>query len=386
VAHRLIHPCAREILKRVQKSCQDADRTGDPFDKFFSVGLAGEIADRVLSAHLPPELQTTAIEPQAQPLAVEELPTEYEQPTLYRYLRELGDVVESIHARLGWANYTPPLLGTTWSGRYQALVLRSKQCTQQVIILERGLFHFLSSFLKLYLTVLPNRVAEDTVEYLLDRESVSAAITKKSAILGGLLSDLIRSYVIDGRVESFSLPPIAPHHAPLMETYLRATEILFVAHEYGHLQAGHYASAPPLKTRFSALGYDEYVIAQAEELEADRFALQTLVFDLRQRSVTVHSAVAAAVFFSYVPELVDEAVMLLATGGVTRRNYSKYPDAKTRMQYAIDTIVRATDMPHSEAVEHCVAHMNGIGQAFIAARGWLAAMHRHGLRPRREFE
>jgi hypothetical protein len=142
----------------------------------------------------------------------------------------------------------PPLLATTMGGSVNGWAVDPGAAGHTLILIPVGLCMFCNLAAKAIARVAPRTdVAPGRFSFDLDPEVLRRSLdADREPSLR--FAELVRAYLLQGRPDAARRSLPSAGHAPLHNTLLRAMEMFLVAHEYGHVSAGHLdlpADPPP---------------------------------------------------------------------------------------------------------------------------------------------
>ena len=155
-------------------------------------------------------------------------------------------------------------------------------------------------------------------------------------------------------------------------------ELFILAHEYGHITAGHIGASPPSGGREAVLRF-----AWDQELEADRVGLYLSMHALRHDGVDVaHAAVGPVVTF-LCHQLIDRTLGILAFNRVMEGVGSgSHPPATLRRQHVHEVLASFAPPDTLSSQAQYIASVDGaIGAMWKVVEPRLRAARAAGCAP-----
>ena len=315
--------------------------------------------------------------------AMTALPTDLEDPIVYLALARLAELIEDCHRRCDAVNYTQPLLGTTFSGQMQATVMVSSRSEQPIIVFERELLPFVNHFVTLFVRALPSESDGATTEYSFDFSKITDSIEQRREFASSWLEGLLYAYLVEGSVGASGLPPSRDGHDALANELTETVAMLFLAHEYGHLQGRHFSNER------EGAHEDELETAQIEELQADCLGAITTAECCAALGRSLPLVAAAIAIYATLPHVVARAIHVVHWGDPSTfpPTNPRYPDWRVRGLGAIDA---ASQIPAAEGMRDVMcAAFDGTATAVLkmmeATLPNLVDLHRQGIKLRSRF-
>lgn len=165
--------------------------------------------------------------------------TALDAPWVLEFVQEKLDALAASAESLGARPLArPPLIGTTMGGAVNGWAVDPGAATHTLILIPVGLCMFCNLAAKAIARVPPRNDGPDHIGFDLRPDSLRASLAadREPALR---FAEMVRAYLLEGRPDAARRWLPAASHAPLHETLLRSMEMFLVAHEYGHVQAGH---------------------------------------------------------------------------------------------------------------------------------------------------
>ncbi|MFJ5283031.1 SEC-C metal-binding domain-containing protein [Pseudomonas sp. NPDC088429] len=194
------------------------------------------------------------------------LPTRYDAPTSFHLLDSLVTTLRTTLERLDIETENFPLHATVPTGMINAMVVDLPCSSKSFLLFDSQLFTFCNLIAKIYAQCLFPVAGT----YVVSTDTIKQTIANDPAIvirLTGLLDALVRN----GKPGTSKPFPVDPRSVRLAHDLCRGMELFIVAHEFGHVYAGH------LDTANSKLHMSEVLTeissSHRKEYEADYAAL-----------------------------------------------------------------------------------------------------------------
>jgi hypothetical protein len=195
----------------------------------------------------------------------------------------------------------PPLIATTLDGAVNGWAVDAGAARHTLILVPIGLCMFCNLAAKAIAQVVPRtETGPGRFSFEMDHKRLRAAL-EADPMPAQRFAGLVRAYLLEGRADRARRWLPTASHSPLQGTLLRAMETFLVAHELGHVQAGHLdrgAGAPPA---------DHH----AFEHQADVLGLATTAGALAEEGTDPVQALVGAHLFLRATGIVARALALL---------------------------------------------------------------------------
>lgn len=242
-----------------------------------------------------------------------QVPTIYEEPTLYNSLLMTYNRLSEVLDRD--CNYKPPMLATLAAGEVNARISVARDSNTRVIFFEQGLFHYFGSASNVLAWCLP----QINLQALTDATKLEAIPNRytipETAIM--VFGQLMHGYVVQGApwMASGDQLPRADHNILLLISLVSDMECFALAHEISHIRLGH---------------ADRQDLEQADETSAD-LAGVGLVLGLNPNDTSRAFRFWACYLTLCILELLDRALILYAFGNKPVKWVNMlYPDFYSR--------------------------------------------------------
>jgi hypothetical protein len=248
--------------------------------------------------------------------AYRERPTRYETPRLYLLLERLASRVEHAIPGTGWPTPPRPVLGTLPIGSFGAMILPVPGSEERVIAFQQGAFGFMNLVAKAVAMALPidSMDPEHPWWAQMDRDRITGRLRGDEGAPPAFL-DFLSAYTRAGDPNAARPYRLSGPMLRVVEELRLAGELFLLAHEYGHLIAGHLAAEQPDDPQ------PEHLLSRAwrHELDAD-----TVGFLLTCRALALERGLDATVAWAGLElivttqMIVDRALDVLRHGAPNR--------------------------------------------------------------------
>lgn len=254
--------------------------------------------------------------------ALRERPTPLESPELYLLMKSLADGIESTGRERGFHLPPRPLFGTLPLRQFNAMAIQVPGVRTRLVAFQHGVFGFVNLICKAVAACFPTEDGnEKGLVFSTDFEQISAGLQADPTPIARM-ADFLWAYVYDGDPHR-AKPYVA--HAPAMHLaqILRQTGETFVmAHEYGHLAAGHLDRGKDRRSVCADGDTESDVISMNwdQEFSADAIGLVltlTTIDHVHQVNPSLSFAGIDLIFSSM--QLVDRALSVAMHGDVVDR-------------------------------------------------------------------
>lgn len=174
--------------------------------------------------------------------------TALDAPWVLEFVQEKLDALGKAAELLGSKPpVRPPLIATTMGGAVNGWAVDPGGASHTLILIPVGLCMFCNLAAKAIARVPPRRDGPDHIGFDLRPDALRASLAAdRTPALR--FAEMVRAYLLEGRPDAARRWLPATSHVRLHETLLRSMEMFLVAHEYGHVQAGH-LDLPPQAPR-----------------------------------------------------------------------------------------------------------------------------------------
>ena len=237
------------------------------------------------------------------------VPTSFESPHWYAMASILVEEVEqAAKARLQESGIAP-LYGSVPSGALNAVTVYVPKTKEYLIVFSEGLFLFLNLMSKLAADAAITAINATPPGTPLDRTKLAPILAHPR--FHERFFDALYSYVVLGDAGLAEQYVLAGSAMNLADNLRHTSELFIVAHEYGHILAGHLTSLSqqmsPEKTRSGEFVYRPEWL---DELAADDIGTE-LVLAIARPKVGAHTSVASIHLALYCLEIADSIVNVL---------------------------------------------------------------------------
>lgn len=346
-----------------------------------------QVASRVLATQLgrPPsreevlDLVNTLIVPGG-------LPTRFEEPGGFRLISSLIDGIEDVLTKNSVELPARPRFGTLATGRVNAMTV-AVPGGGYLVLLERELIHFANLVSKALALAFPTSGTDEAgrVGFSTHPDQVAEHLDADPSAVDRF-TETVLAYVLTGApgaAEPYILD--TTHYQSLTGLFRDSMEFFVVGHEYGHLLAGHLASAHRQAAALAADGIEaeEVEFAWRQEFEADVIGAQLGAAAMMAKNGQDLSFgfCGFEVFFGSL-EVMDRAVSLMQFGDESARVLGTHPPNADRRRLLREFVKEVL------GEEESVGPL-GLGQMIESAfdtlwqraSGRLLKLHRAGYRP-----
>lgn len=316
----------------------------------------------------------------------EAVPTKFENPAWYAVLTDFAGSIEKALAAQLERSQIKPLFGTVPTGRVNGFAARVPNTRYRVILLEDGLFGFANLMCKAIAMAFPEKPGEQggRVSVSTDRREIETVLRTNKEIPARFF-DALASYLVEGH-PNMAEPYTAPRTAMITADCLRnSMEAFVVAHEYGHLVAGHLDDAADQRKAVADLDVDAISTNHRQEFEADFIGLHAMLSVMNERGYDLSLSFWGADAFFGCIDVVEKAVSVLAYGEErpwAADTHPPTPERRAFLRAYIAENAKDDAKTNCEAALQLASHVE-----FIIDSLWsmihpaLVAMHKDGFRP-----
>lgn len=268
------------------------------------------------------------------------LPTRYDAPTSFHLLDSLVKTLRNTVERLDIDTKNFPLHATVPTGMINAMVVDLPCSSTPFLLFDSQLFTFCNLISKIYAQCLfpaagTNFVSVDTIKQTIANDpGIALRLT-------GLLDALVRN----GRPGTSKPFPVDPRTVRLAHDLCRGMELFIVAHEFGHVYAGH-LDTPNSKLHMSE-ARSEIPSSHRKEYEADYAALIFTTHALEHEQWDFWQINASIKLFFSTLDLINRYADYI-TNGPNRKFTSKesetHPSNENRKK-SIDIAIGELEIP-----------------------------------------
>lgn len=318
--------------------------------------------------------------------ALKAVPTRYEEPSLYAMISDFGKDIEKALIARGRSLPVQPLFGTVPTGRVNGFAMAIPNSNYRAILLEDGLFGFANLMCKAVAMVFPGRETEgrDGISFSTDWDDVSETLNTNPEI-GARFFDALAAYLVAGHPHA-AKPYLASRSVTFLSSVLRdSMETFVVAHEFGHVVAGHLGPAVSRKMMIADVDVDTISTDWIQEFEADAIGLEAMLAVRIQHGYDLSLSFWGADAFFGCIDVVEKALSILLFGEEKPWQADTHPPTTMRRDMMRLILSRSLEGKNEEAAEAAIA-LAGIVEKVIdhlwgLSRPAFLRMHHAGIRP-----
>lgn len=271
------------------------------------------------------------------------LPTRYDSPTSYHLIRDLINQLKESAKDLEINTEDFPFYATVPTGKVNAMAVNLPDSSKPFLLFDGQLLTFCHLISKIYATCL----SPDDNSYSISIETVKSKIRRQPEI-ADRLSGVLDAFIKTGRPGTSKPFPVDMRSAKLAHAFCKGMELFVVAHEFGHVYAGHLSE---LLSKLHIISpFQTTSINHKKEHEADLIALILTVHSLKKEGIDLAISVAGINLFFSVLDLADQYGDFISYG--RRRKFSSkesetHPSNENRKKL-IEDAIENIGVPHEE--------------------------------------
>jgi hypothetical protein len=255
-----------------------------------------------------------------------QVPSPYEEPIGYAIMRRIADAIEAAVQMANMPIESMPVLSTLPLGQINAKTILIPDTTEHIVAFDLGLIFFMHHLPNAIARAIPmkDQIFGGSIEGIRNR-------IRRDPSIVGWFSELVIEYATTGDPVLTPVYTIEPEYA-LPAHILRDSMMCFaLAHEYGHVIAGHLSGRTPTAALHPHVDTEALEYSWRQELEADECGLGLSILAMHQlgyEEVSMRYS-GADLYFSAM-DIMDRAVSLLEYGDERRRTLGSHPPSDQR--------------------------------------------------------
>lgn len=285
------------------------------------------------------------------------LPTRYDAPMSFHLLNYLVEKLKHTIKRLDIDNTKFPLHATVPTGMINAMVVELPCSSAPFLLFDSQLFTFCNLISKIYAKCLfpqegTNLVNTDTIKYTIANDPS----------IGLRLIGILDAIVRNGRPGTSKPFPVDPRTAKLANNLCIGMELFIVAHEFGHVYAGHF-DIPHSEFHMTEAG-PETSSSHRKEFEADYIALILTTHALEHEHWDFWQIISSIRLFFSTLDLINRYADYINNGPnrkFTSKENATHPSNENRKK-SIDLAIVEFDIPTVQ-LDMAIQHGNLIEEA-----------------------
>lgn len=375
-----------DFQRNVYRGLKIEPRISDDFDEAAYIKFIEEShvskADEALGQDRS-ELIKRMVE--ARRKALKEVPTRYEEPSLYSMITHFGKEIEQALVKTGRSLPVKPLFGTVPTGRVNGFAVAIPDTNYRAILLEDGLFGFANLMCKAVAMAFPEKASEkEGVSVSTDWNDVSEKLRTDPGIALRFF-DALASYLVHGHPHA-ARPYLASRSVTYISSVLRdSMETFVVAHEYGHIVAGHLGPAVARRMMIADVDVDTISTDWAQEFEADAIGLEAMLAVRMQSGYDLALSFWGADAFFGCIDVVEKALSVLLYGEERSWQAETHPPTTMRRDMIRLILVESLKNKNEEAAQSAINLAKILEDVIDHLWGVVCPvfleMHRKGIRP-----
>jgi hypothetical protein len=272
------------------------------------------------------------------------LPTRYDSVAAFNLLNELVDDVKQAAVHLGLNIDLFPLHATVPIGEVNAMAVNLPGASKPFLLFDGQLMTFCHLISKIYATSFVGKKNGDTGSYSTDISTIKKRLSTHPVIVERL-AGVLTAYIRTGRPGTSKPFAVDQESIGLSNCLRKSMELFIVAHEFGHVYAGHLSNLP-----MHAIPQDSSIPWEhRKEYQADYIGLLlTLIVLGKEGYDTAVSIMGIKLFFSIL-DLTDRYSKFIELGAkksVSTTTHS-HPSNEQR-SIAIDMGLTALQIPSEQ--------------------------------------
>ena len=226
----------------------------------------------------------------------------------------------------------PPVIGTVSTENINACILKLES-EEVIIIVEEDILSFIHLFSKIFVLCMSLEEKGDKVSLSLDKETILTHI-KENPEIEFRFKDLLEASIIERsprKSEQYNLKMDARYQ--FCTEIMMSAESFLIAHELGHLLAGHLTVKKGYGYYQSEMDASVDKTNWEKEYEADRIGVNLVAEFARNRNVDIAESYIGIELFFIMYDIVLKAKKILKEGNEDiSNNFSKHPSNLSRRQ------------------------------------------------------
>jgi hypothetical protein len=309
--------------------------------------------------------------------------TNYQDPGWYSIIRRMAAGIEQTLAEHERILPVKPLFGSLPTGRVNGFAAAVPNTNFRVILLEDGLFGFANLMCKAIAATFPSLDSgkEGRVTVSTDIEKMRQNL-RSNGIIAQRFFDALVSYIVKGHPHNAE--PYIPSGSvmALSDTLRESMETFVLAHEYGHVVAGHLGPAVPRRAMVANVGVETISTDWQQEFEADVIGLETMLAVRMKKGFDLSLSFWGADAFFGCIDVVEKTVSVLLYGEERPNISDTHPPTSHRrlllravLAKTLEENVARGPLQLANIVETI------INDLWLRVRPALVKMHEDGFRP-----
>lgn len=320
----------------------DEERVFWETDPRASPLILEDVVSRNPSAFSREELQEYV-----QTIAALVLPTRYDSPSAFSLLDDLVKEVQGETVKLGLDLDAFPHYATVPTGMVNAMAVPLPGAGKPFLLFDGQLFLFCHLVSKIYAQCLDVTSHGETQQFSMRPELVQAKLARSPEVFNRL-ADVLVAVLKKGGPSSSKPFPVDVASTGMATCLRKSMEIFVVAHEFGHVYAGHLNDAlAPLRAIHAASDLPQ---AHRQEFEADYIGLVLTLLVLGKQGYDVALSIIGVKLFFAALDLLSRYAQFLKVG--RRGKFVSTPSAthpsNQARRAALDVGMKALNLPMEE--------------------------------------
>jgi hypothetical protein len=275
------------------------------------------------------------------------LPTRYDSPSAFGLLDGLVKEVQGETVKLGLDLDAFPHYATVPSGMVNAMAVPLPGAGKPFLLFDGQLFLFCHLVSKIYAQCLDVTSHGETQQFSMRPELVQAKLARSPEVFNRL-ADVLVAVLKKGGPSSSKPFPVDVASTNMATCLRKSMEVFVVAHEFGHVYAGHLNDAlAPLRAIHAASDLPQ---AHRQEFEADYIGLVLTLFVLGKQGYDVALSIIGVKLFFAALDLLSRYAQFLKvghSGKFVSTPSVTHPSNQSR-RAALDMGLKALNLPMEE--------------------------------------
>ncbi|MBK5544722.1 SEC-C domain-containing protein [Pseudomonas sp. TH04] len=274
------------------------------------------------------------------------LPTRYDSVSAFNLINGLVEEVKRAAAELGADITLFPLYATVPTGRVNATAVNIPGASKPFLLFDGQLLTFCHLISKIYATSFVTTKNGDMRSFSTDLSTITKKISAHPEIVSRL-AGVLTAFIRTGRPATSKPFPVDLDSIGLVECLRKSMEIFVIAHEFGHVYAGHLNNFLPM----NAFPSDSNVSPQhKKEYEADYIGLVLTLAVLTKEGYDVALSIIGVKLFFSILDLANRYADFIKSG-VKKKFVSTPSDShpsNEQRRIAIDLGLNALKLENEE--------------------------------------
>jgi hypothetical protein len=260
-----------------------------------------------------------------QQLAEVELPSRFEDPWSYLQIEEQDTLIREIIGE----SCPVVAFGTLPLGRINAASISVPDSDDFVVVVEQGLVYFAKHAAATAVQGLPSQLDAGELRFIVDLDAIERHVDDNEAAFRSF-SELVSAYLFTGDPAASKVPRLSEDISLIAATLEQSILRFVLAHEYGHILAGHCRRIEGLTIEPHGVVLDEIDYSWEEELEADEKGMTwTLSAGARQQEFSILTFAGIDLFLSF-HAILEKAAVIVRFGETKTTGTKTHPPSESR--------------------------------------------------------